>query len=162
MTSSPRPGRKIRSPSRCAPEAAWCSHPRRDRPMMRSNSCAAMSAGAVVRVGVTQCHGWRRRGPPVAAHRRAGRSLQEHPQGTAMFAKVYRIVRKQYGVENDNGFEDAIIAWRTGTFEDVAVFAAPDPGPAASVPPRGDEGARLANPPVDRPGCASICRQLAG
>lgn len=45
MTSSPRPGRKIRSPSRCAPEAAWCSHPRRDRPMMRSNSCAAMSAG---------------------------------------------------------------------------------------------------------------------
>jgi hypothetical protein len=79
-----------------------------------------------------------------------------------MFAKVYRIVRKRYGVENDNGFEDAIIAWRTGTFEDVAVFAAPDPGPAASVPPRGDDGARLANPPVDRPGCASICRQLAG
>ena len=45
--------------------------------------------------------------------------------GTALFAKVYRIVVKWYGVENDNAFEDAIIAWRTGTFEDIAVFSAP-------------------------------------
>jgi hypothetical protein len=79
--------------------------------------------------------------PTRRSHRRSGRSLQEHPQATALFAKAYRIVGKRYGVENDNGFEDAIIAWRTGTFEDVAMFAAPDPGPAASAPPRGDEGA---------------------
>ena len=58
--------------------------------------------------------------------------------GSALFAKVYRIVMKWYGVENDNAFEDAIIAWRTGRFEDVAVFSAPDPGSAA-VPPRPDD-----------------------
>ncbi|MFZ5690300.1 MAG: TraH family protein [Pseudomonadota bacterium] len=73
--------------------------------------------------------------------------------GTALFAKVYRIVVKWYGVENDNAFEDAIIAWRTGTFEDVAVFSAPDPGPTAATPPRTDESApreRPPKPPVDQ------------
>jgi hypothetical protein len=73
--------------------------------------------------------------------------------GTALFAKVYRIVVKWYGIENDNAFEDAIIAWRTGTFEDVAVFSAPDPGPTAATPPRADEGAprdRPPKPPVDQ------------
>ncbi|MBN8955816.1 MAG: conjugal transfer protein TraH [Rhizobiales bacterium] len=66
--------------------------------------------------------------------------------GTALFAKVYRIVVKWYGVENDNAFEDAIIAWRTGTFEDIAVFSAPDPGPTAATPPRPDGGAPRARP----------------
>jgi hypothetical protein len=66
--------------------------------------------------------------------------------GTALFAKVYRIVVKWYGVENDNAFEDAIIAWRTGTFEDIAVFSAPDPGPTAATLPRPDDGASRARP----------------
>lgn len=66
--------------------------------------------------------------------------------GTALFAKVYRIVVKWYGIENDNAFEDAIIAWRTGTFEDVAVFSAPDPGPTAAAPRRSDDAA-----PRERP-----------
>jgi hypothetical protein len=72
--------------------------------------------------------------------------------GTALFAKVYRIVVKWYGVENDNALEDAIMAWRTGTFEDLAVFSAPDPGPSA--PSRAEDGTprdRPANPPVERP-----------
>lgn len=66
--------------------------------------------------------------------------------GSALFAKVYRIVVKWYGVENDNAFEDAIIAWRTGRFEDVAVFSAPDPGPTRATSARSDD-----RPPDARP-----------
>lgn len=53
--------------------------------------------------------------------------------GTALFARVYRIVLKWYG--NPTGeegarqvFEDAIIAWQMGHFEGEAVFRTPDPG----------------------------------
>ncbi|UWU26111.1 TraH family protein (plasmid) [Rhizobium sp. CB3060] len=53
--------------------------------------------------------------------------------GTALFAKVYRVVSKWYG--NPTGeeatsavFEDAVIAWQTGYFEGTAVFRTPDPG----------------------------------
>ncbi|ULJ82731.1 conjugal transfer protein TraH (plasmid) [Rhizobium sp. C104] len=53
--------------------------------------------------------------------------------GTALFAKVYRIVLKWYG--NPTGeeagrqvFEDAIIAWQSGYFEGEAVFRTPDAG----------------------------------
>lgn len=53
--------------------------------------------------------------------------------GTALFAKVYRIVTKWYGNPSANEvmpqvFDDAIIAWQTGYFEGTAVFRAPDPG----------------------------------
>lgn len=52
--------------------------------------------------------------------------------GTALFAKVYRIVTKWYGNPTAKDvlpqvFDDAIIAWQTGYFEGVAVFRAPDP-----------------------------------
>lgn len=52
--------------------------------------------------------------------------------GTALFAKVYRIVTKWYGNPTDKEvlpqvFDDAIIAWQTGYFEGTAVFRAPDP-----------------------------------
>ncbi|MDC7266860.1 MULTISPECIES: TraH family protein [unclassified Shinella] len=63
--------------------------------------------------------------------------------GTALFAKVYRIVTKWYG--NPTGSEalpvvldDAIIAWQTGYFEGTAVFRAPDPG-ALEIPQPGQE-----------------------
>lgn len=69
--------------------------------------------------------------------------------GTALFGRVYRIVVKWYGVENDNAFEDAIIAWRTGTFEGTAVFSAPDPGSTIAAPPRTD--ARPAKPVIEQP-----------
>ncbi|AUX79338.1 TraH family protein [Sinorhizobium fredii] len=53
--------------------------------------------------------------------------------GTALFAKVYRIVLKWYG--NPTGeeaerqvFEDAVIAWQSGYFEGEAVFRTPDSG----------------------------------
>lgn len=53
--------------------------------------------------------------------------------GTALFAKVYRIVTKWYGNPTAEEvlpqvFDDAIIAWQTGYFEGAAVFRAPDPG----------------------------------
>jgi hypothetical protein len=48
--------------------------------------------------------------------------------GTALFAKVYRIVVKWYGNPADEAFEDAIGAWQTGYFEGTAVFRAADPG----------------------------------
>ncbi|MBP1847564.1 hypothetical protein J2046_005848 [Rhizobium petrolearium] len=53
--------------------------------------------------------------------------------GTALFARVYRIVTKWYGNPTEKEalphvFDDAIIAWQTGYFEGVAVFRAPDPG----------------------------------
>ncbi|MCW0001791.1 TraH family protein [Pararhizobium sp. YC-54] len=54
-------------------------------------------------------------------------------KGTAMFAKVLRIVAKWYGNPmSDDGvtqvFEDAVYAWKTGEFEGVSVFQAEDPG----------------------------------
>lgn len=53
--------------------------------------------------------------------------------GTALFAKVYRIVMKWYGNPTEKEvlpqvLDDAIIAWQTGYFEGTAVFRAPDLG----------------------------------
>ncbi len=48
--------------------------------------------------------------------------------GTALFGKVWRIVVKWYGAAVPEAFDDAISAWRTGTFEGKAVFLEPDPG----------------------------------
>jgi hypothetical protein len=53
--------------------------------------------------------------------------------GTALFAKVYRIVTKWYGNPTERQvlpqvFDDAIIAWQTGYFEGTAVFRTEDPG----------------------------------
>lgn len=61
--------------------------------------------------------------------------------GTALFAKVYRIVVKWYGNAVDEAFEDAIIAWQTGNFEGTAVFHAPDPGDVELAAPKAAEPA---------------------
>jgi len=60
--------------------------------------------------------------------------------GTALFAKVYRIVTKWYGNPTERQvlpqvFDDAIIAWQTGYFEGTAVFRAEDPGQAKLADP---------------------------
>lgn len=52
--------------------------------------------------------------------------------GTALFAKVWRIVMKWYGNPTaadvlPQMMDDAIIAWQTGYFEGTAVFRAEDP-----------------------------------
>ncbi|MBO9136656.1 conjugal transfer protein TraH (plasmid) [Rhizobium sp. B230/85] len=67
--------------------------------------------------------------------------------GTALFAKVYRIVTKWYGNPTAKGvlpqvFDDAIIAWQTGYFEGTAVFRAAEPGEvklADALPEREDD-----------------------
>lgn len=68
--------------------------------------------------------------------------------GTALFAKVYRIVTKWYGKPSERQvltqvFDDAIIAWQTGYFEGTAVFRAEDPGDVklAQPGPVRDDGA---------------------
>lgn len=66
--------------------------------------------------------------------------------GTALFAKVYRIVTKWYGNPNEHEvlpqvFDDAIIAWQTGYFEGTAVFRAADPGEVEVPEPDKDEPA---------------------
>ncbi len=55
--------------------------------------------------------------------------------GTALFGKVWRIVLNWYGNPTDASvmpqvLDDAIEAWKTGTFEGAPVFTATDPGPA--------------------------------
>lgn len=64
--------------------------------------------------------------------------------GTALFAKVYRIVMKWYGNPSESEalpevLNDAIIAWQTGYFEGTAVFRAPDPGTLEMPQPAQEE-----------------------
>lgn len=92
-------------------------------------------AGNIVRVGLTQIP--------------AGIGLKDASQlkvdlfepcsnlrmGTAMFAKILRIVAMWYRSPTTEEvfpqlFDDAIHAWRTGKFEDESVFQAEDPGGA--------------------------------
>jgi hypothetical protein len=63
--------------------------------------------------------------------------------GTALFAKVYRIVVKWYGSSPPEALDDAVFAWKTGYFEGKSVFMQPDPGkldPGASARQTGDGG----------------------
>lgn len=55
--------------------------------------------------------------------------------GTAMFAKILRIVARWYGNPTSEEvlpqlFDDAVHAWKTGKFEGESVFQAKDPGGA--------------------------------
>lgn len=55
--------------------------------------------------------------------------------GTAMFAKILRIVAKWYGNPTSEEvfpqlFDDAVHSWQTGKFEGESVFQAEDPGGA--------------------------------
>lgn len=94
---------------------------------------------AVVRVGLTQF--------PAGVGIKEASDLkpdlvdacQNLRKGTAMFAKVLRIVAKWYGTPTSKDvfpqiFEDAIYAWKTGEFEGVSVFQAEDPGTPVEVP----------------------------
>lgn len=59
--------------------------------------------------------------------------------GTALFARVYRIVTKWYGKAVEEAFDDAIIAWQTGYFEGTAVFRADDPGDVPLTIPKSED-----------------------
>ncbi|NKK74353.1 conjugal transfer protein TraH [Rhizobium leguminosarum bv. viciae] len=93
---------------------------------------------AVVRVGLTQF--------PAGVGVKEATDLkpdlvdpcQNLRKGTAMFAKVLRIVARWYGNPTSKDvfpqiFEDAIYAWKTGEFEGVSVFQTEDPGTPVGV-----------------------------
>ncbi len=103
--------------------------------------------------------------------------------GTALFAKVFRIVLKWYGNPTAKEvlpqvMDDAVIAWQTGYFEGVAVFRADGPGdvklakpeaadPETSVqdiPPAQDGGAAepATNAEASDPNKAGIRIDLSG
>ncbi len=97
---------------------------------------------AVVRVGLTQF--------PVGVGVMEASDLkpdlvnacQNLRKGTAMFAKVLRIVGKWYGNPTSKDafpqiFEDAVYAWKSGEFEGVNAFQAEDPGTSVEVPQQG-------------------------
>lgn len=75
-------------------------------------------------------------------------------RGSALFAKVMRIVARWYGnPQNDEGatmiFEDASQAWKTGFFEGTNVFVTADPGrdlPAPDPPSAEDPKPEEASP----------------
>lgn len=86
-----------------------------------------------VRVGITQYPA----GPRIVEAGRLKPEMVEPCEnirtGTALFAKVFRIVSKWYGNPTAKEvlpqvMDDAVIAWQTGYFEGVPVFRAEDPG----------------------------------
>lgn len=78
-------------------------------------------------------------------------------KGTAMFAKVLRIVAKWYGNPKSDDvfpqiFEDAVYAWKTGEFEGVSVFQADDAGKSVTIDntlPADQDKANVDPPPTD-------------
>ncbi|MGF6175483.1 TraH family protein [Ensifer sp. 4252] len=90
------------------------------------------SGWAVVRVGLTQF--------PAGLGVKGAADLKPElvdacenlRKGTALFAKILRIVAKWYGNPRSEEalpqiFDDAVYAWKTGEFEGVRVFQAADP-----------------------------------
>ncbi len=65
--------------------------------------------------------------------------------GTALFAKVYRIVAKWYGAPAQEVLEEAIFAYKTGWFDGKQVFYESDPGETELAEPQpAEQGARVA------------------
>jgi hypothetical protein len=65
--------------------------------------------------------------------------------GTALFAKVYRIVTEWHGAPAQEALDDAILAYKTGWFEGRQVFYESDPGETELAKPQSAElGERVA------------------
>ncbi|MBP1884948.1 TraH family protein [Sinorhizobium mexicanum] len=101
---------------------------------------------AVVRVGLTQFPAGVGVKDPADLKPDLVEPCENLRKGTAMFAKILRIVGKWYGNPTNDDvfpqiFEDAVYAWKTGEFEGVGVFQAPDPG--------GNTGTRNVSPSGD-------------
>lgn len=93
---------------------------------------------AVVRVGLTQFPAGVGVKEPADLKPDLVDACQNLSKGTAMFAKVLRIVAKWYGNPTSKDvfpqiFEDAVYAWKTGEFEGVRVFQAEDPGNSVTM-----------------------------
>ncbi len=99
---------------------------------------------AVVRVGLTQFPAGVGVKEPADLKPDLVDACQNLRKGTAMFAKILRIVAKWYGDPTSKDvfpqiLEDAIYAWKTGEFEGVSVFQVEDPGIPVEVPQQGRE-----------------------
>ncbi|WP_037469897.1 TraH family protein [Sinorhizobium fredii] len=93
---------------------------------------------AVVRVGLTQFPAGVGVKEPADLKPDLVDACQNLRKGTAMFAKVLRIVLKWYGNPTSKDvfpqiFEDAVYAWKTGEFEGVSVFQEEDPGNSVTM-----------------------------
>ncbi|USJ28455.1 TraH family protein [Ensifer adhaerens] len=93
---------------------------------------------AVVRVGLTQFPAGVGVKDPAGLNPNLIDPCENLRKGTAMFAKVMRIVAKWYGNPKSDEvfpqiFEDAVYAWKTGEFEGVNVFQADDPGKNVTI-----------------------------
>jgi hypothetical protein len=113
---------------------------------------------AVVRVGLTQFPAGVGVKDPDDLRPDLVDACENLRKGTAMFAKVLRIIAKWYGNPKSDEvfpqiFEDAIYAWKTGEFEGVSVFQAEDPGKSVTVDnalPANEGAASSDIPPTDR------------
>ncbi|NKN08581.1 TraH family protein [Rhizobium laguerreae] len=99
---------------------------------------------AVVRVGLTQFPAGVGVKEPADLKPDLVDPCQNLRKGTAMFAKVLRIVAKWYGNPTSKDvfpqiFEDAVYAWKTGEFGGVGVFQAEDPGIPIEAPQQSDK-----------------------
>ena len=88
---------------------------------------------AVVRVGLTQFPAGIGASDALQLRAIIFDTCENLRTGTAMFAKIARIVTKWYGHPTNTELlpqmlDDAIYAWRTGSFEGSNVFRADDPG----------------------------------
>lgn len=95
-------------------------------------------------------------------------ACQNIRMGTALFARVYRIVTKWYGNPTAKEvlpqvFDDAIIAWQTGYFEGTAVFRAEDPGQEEITPPATTDSLESENaaPSKDNAAAAAVNEAVA-
>lgn len=91
------------------------------------------AAHAMVRVGLTQFPAGL--GVHDVSHLQATmfEPCENLRTGTALFAKVARIVTQWYGQPTNPEllpqlFDDAVVAWRNGSFEGKNIFKADDPG----------------------------------
>jgi hypothetical protein len=89
--------------------------------------------GSVVRVGLTQFPARTVVSDPSKLSSDLFDPCVNLRMGTAMFAKILRIVARWYGNPVSSEvfpqlFDDAIYAWQTGQFEGQNIFRAQDPG----------------------------------
>ena len=91
--------------------------------------------------------------------------------GTALFAKVYRIVTKWYGNAVERHSRTPSMLWKTGYFEGKAVFTEPDPGEVPLAEPKTENTlsdkadnaeAEPSAPEFADPNNAGICVDLSG
>jgi len=83
---------------------------------------------AIVRVGLTQYPAGVGAEDASAINARLVDPSENIRLGTALFAKIYRIVTNWYGGFMPEAFDDSVAAYRSGYFEGEYVFAKGDPG----------------------------------